>query len=178
MLDNDTRKAIKAVLGKIRESHDEDLDPKTVTQLGYKKGLFYMNDEELIEEMVLYYGDDNMPLLAQAQAEMATHAMLNPAIPKTFPNNKLNICFDVDGTLIHQVGEREDTPRYEIIQLFNLYESLGCNMFIWSGGGVDYATRWRDKLGLKAKIVSKGEFRADIAFDDMEVNLGKVNIQV
>ena len=30
----------------------------------------------------------------------------------------LDVAFDVDGTLIHQVGEAEDTPRYDIIALF------------------------------------------------------------
>jgi hypothetical protein len=39
-------------------------------------------------------------------------------------------------------------------------------MYIWSGGGVDYATRWRDKLGLTAIVVEKGSFTPDIAFDD------------
>lgn len=94
----------------------------------------------------------------------------------------LKIAFDVDGTLIHQAGELCDTPRYNIIQLFKILESLGCEMYIWSGGGIDYATRWRDKLGLKATVVGKGEFVPDIAVDDMaiasEFNLGKVNIPV
>ena len=88
------------------------------------------------------------------------------------------IAFDVDGTLIHQVGEAEDTPRYDVIQTFHFFESLGYSMFIWSGGGVDYAERWSQKLGLKATIVEKGSFKPDIAFDDMNVNLGIVNIRV
>lgn len=93
-------------------------------------------------------------------------------------NQLLIIAFDVDGTLIHQVGEREDTPRYEIIQLFRSFEALGCHMIIWSGGGVDYATRWAEKLGLKAEIWAKGEGVPDIAFDDLVVELGKVNVRV
>ena len=64
----------------------------------------------------------------------------------------LLIAFDVDGTLIHQVGAAEDTPRYDIIQTFHFFEKLGNEMFIWSGGGVDYAERWSQKLGLKAKL--------------------------
>lgn len=95
---------------------------------------------------------------------------------------KLTICFDVDGTLIHQSGSLCDTPRYDIINLFKSFESLGFEMFIWSGGGIDYATHWRDKLGLKATIMAKGSFIPDIAVDDMahesEFNLGKVNIPV
>lgn len=95
---------------------------------------------------------------------------------------KLKVAFDVDGTLIHQAGELIDTPRYEIISLFKTFESLGCEMFVWSGGGVDYARHWAEKLGLKATIVAKGSFQPDIAVDDMahesEFNLGKVSIPV
>ena len=96
--------------------------------------------------------------------------------------SKITIAFDVDGTLIHQVGEKEDTPRYEIIALFRSFEALGCHMVIWSGGGVDYAARWAEKLGLKAEIRPKdnegGNFVPDIAFDDLEVKLGIVNVRV
>ena len=49
------------------------------------------------------------------------------------PREPLNIAFDVDGTLIHQVGESEDTPRYDVIAMFHFYEKLGNTMFIWSG---------------------------------------------
>ena len=93
-------------------------------------------------------------------------------------NNSIIVAFDVDGTLIEQVGEKSDTPRYAIINLFNSYKNLGCKMVIWSGGGFDYAERWAQKLGLDATIMVKGSFIPDIAFDDCEVTLGKVNIQV
>jgi hypothetical protein len=80
----------------------------------------------------------------------------------------------------------EDTPRYEIIQLFHILQRLGCEMFIWSGGGVPYAKRWMEKLGLVATVVEKGSFKPDIAIDDLndlplrvaERSLGRVNIQV
>jgi phosphoserine phosphatase len=95
---------------------------------------------------------------------------------------KLKAAFDVDGTLIHQSGDLIDTPRYEIIQLFQILESLGNEMFIWSGGGVSYATEWASKLGLNAEVVEKGSFIPDIAVDDeaheSDRNLGKVNIKV
>ena len=97
---------------------------------------------------------------------------------------QLNIFFDVDGTLIWPEGipnELPDTPRYEVIQLFHAFERLGCRMFIWSGGGCDYAIRWRDRLGLKASVITKGAVDPDIidiAVDDEEVKLGIVNIKV
>ena len=94
----------------------------------------------------------------------------------------MKIAFDVDGTLIHQSGEKIDTPRYDVINLFLAFEKLGNEMYIWSGGGVDYAARWAEKLGLDAKVVEKGSFKPDIAVDDMahesEFNLGVVNIEV
>ena len=85
------------------------------------------------------------------------------------------IAFDVDGTLIDL---QQDTPRYEIIQMFLAFYRLGHAMYIWSGGGVDYAEHWRDKLGLVALVAPKGSFKPDIAFDDEHVTLGKVNIKV
>lgn len=94
----------------------------------------------------------------------------------------MEIAFDVDGTLIHQGGDKIDTPRYEIVNLFLAFKALGYEMYIWSGGGIDYAERWRDKLGLDAKVVEKGSFKPDIAVDDMahesEFNLGVVNLNV
>lgn len=93
-----------------------------------------------------------------------------------------NIAFDVDGTLIHQVGELSDTPRYEIISILNFFVNNGCNVFVWSGGGIDYAERWVSKLGLTNKVIviEKGRIglRIDIAFDDEDVKLGIVNIKV
>lgn len=100
----------------------------------------------------------------------------------------MKVAFDVDETLIHDetAGPQLcDTPRYEVIQLFKLLEKFGCEMYVWSGGGVDYATRWRDKLGLTAQVVQKGSFQPDLAVDDMDLDfrkveksLGLVNLQV
>src|ERR1017187_3085908 len=93
-------------------------------------------------------------------------------------NKYLAVAFDVDGTLIQLTGPKEDTPRYEIISMFHFYEKMGCRMFIWIGGGIDYAARWRDKLGLTATVVAKNSFTPDICFDDEEVNMAKVNVRV
>lgn len=98
---------------------------------------------------------------------------------------KTTIAFDVDGTLTHQSGTGEDTPRYEVIQLFRTLQAFGCEMYVWSGGGRDYAERWAEKLGLDAKICTKGAFTPDIAVDDFPEDdqwfkspLGKTNIKV
>lgn len=94
---------------------------------------------------------------------------------------KTTVAFDVDGTLIYQdtnpaAGRKEDYPREEVVQLFKSLEAIGCEMYIWSGGGIPYARQWARLLGLKATIVAKGSFVPDIAIDDQEVKLGKVNI--
>lgn len=104
----------------------------------------------------------------------------------------MKICFDVDGTLIHDgnpdykfispvSGLEEplcDTPRYEVIQMFHMYKAMGFEMGIWSGGGIDYAKHWAAKLGLSATILEKGSIRPDIAVDDLDVDLGVINIRV
>jgi len=90
------------------------------------------------------------------------------------------VAFDVDGTLITY----DDVPRYDVIQLYHLLESFGCQMFIWSGCGIDYAQRWSEKLGLKGRVVAKGSFKPHIAIDDFpsgivwEDPLGAANICV
>ena len=92
----------------------------------------------------------------------------------------ITIAFDVDGTLIHQIGEKEDTPKYEVIQFLISFLANNDDVCFWSGGGIDYAQRWAIKLGFidLVKIVEKGSFVPDLCFDDQDVNLGKVNIKV
>jgi hypothetical protein len=99
----------------------------------------------------------------------------------------LKVAFDVDGTLIHDgnpafmgknMSPLVDTPRYSIIALFKAFEILGAEMYVWSGGGVDYAERWVEKLGLTAHVVAKNSFKPDIAVDDMfSADLGTINIK-
>lgn len=53
-------------------------------------------------------------------------------------------------------------------------------MIIWSGGGEDYARMWGDKFGLHPDEyrAKKADPEVDIAFDDCDVVLGKVNVKV
>ena len=74
----------------------------------------------------------------------------------------MRIAFDCDYTLI---GENNE-PRYEVIDLFRWFEKQGWEMIIWSGGGIDYAKHWAEKLGLKAKIIAKCSEKVDICIDD------------
>ncbi len=94
----------------------------------------------------------------------------------------MTIAFDVDDTLIippEANGLDMDTPNYETIAIYNWFKQQGNTMVIWSGGGIDYATRWADKLGLQPDMVlAKGSIKVDIAFDDCDVELGTVNVKV
>jgi hypothetical protein len=95
----------------------------------------------------------------------------------------IKVAFDVDGALIYEIGEKEDTPRYDIIQLFHLLEHFGCKNYVWSGGGTDHAEQWKQKLGLEAKVIPKTieasvSVGIDITIDNEEIDLGKINIRV
>jgi phosphoserine phosphatase len=74
----------------------------------------------------------------------------------------MKIAFDVDYTLIDQ----HDKPKHDVIDLFRWFQSHGHEMIIWSGGGLDYAQHFADKLGLVATILEKWSIPVDIAVDD------------
>lgn len=83
------------------------------------------------------------------------------------------ICFDVDGTLITPQG-----PRYDIIHMLLTLKNLGHQVYVWSGGGQEYAEGWVSQLGLGVPALRKGEIRPDIAVDDGETGLGIVDLKV
>ena len=95
----------------------------------------------------------------------------------------MKIAWDVDDTLIvPSVATSHfdtDTPNYENIAIYKWFQSQGHTMIIWSGGGIDYAKHWADKLGLTGEIREKYKSKdIDISFDDCDVNLAKINIKV
>lgn len=94
----------------------------------------------------------------------------------------MKIAWDVDDTLIIPgivFDTDRDAPNYEVIAIFKWFQAQGHDMVIWSGGGMDYAKMWADKLGLVAEIREKTKSPdIDLAFDDCDVNLAKINIKV
>lgn len=102
---------------------------------------------------------------------------------KLIARKRLVAAFDIDDTLILPsvaTGFSRDIPNYELILIYKWFQAQGAYMIIWSGGGIDYAKTWADKLGLVAD-----EFRVkqkyddiDLAFDDCDVDLGKVNVKI
>jgi len=96
---------------------------------------------------------------------------------------KLKIAWDIDDTLIIPsvaTGLDIDTPNYETIAIYRWFQAQGHYMILWSGSGIDWVKVWANKLGLmpdEIRVKSKSA-DIDIAFDDCDVNLAKVNIKV
>lgn len=97
----------------------------------------------------------------------------------------MRIAFDVDDTLIVPrvaTGFDYETPNYETIAIYKWFQAQGHEMIIWSGSGIDWAKTWGEKLGLAPFTVRTKEKAAwgevDIAFDDCDVVLGRVNVKV
>lgn len=101
------------------------------------------------------------------------------------------VAFDVDDTLIVPsvaAGFGNDVPNYEVIHIAMWHIAMGHTVIIWSGSGMDWAARWSEKLGLvgdnvsikqKEKLFDRiGQPLVDIAYDDCDVDLAKVNIKV
>lgn len=94
----------------------------------------------------------------------------------------MKIAFDIDDTIIvpSVVTGGRDTPNYDTIALYKWLQNQGYYMILWSGSGVDWAKVWNEKLGLQAdeiRVKQKSD-DVDIAFDDCDVDLAKVNVKV
>lgn len=94
----------------------------------------------------------------------------------------MKIAFDIDDTLIipSVVTGSVDIPNYETVAIYRWFQAQGNYMILWSGSGVDWAIRWGEKLGLEPDEIriKQASDDVDICFDDMEVNLAKVNVRV
>lgn len=95
----------------------------------------------------------------------------------------MKIAFDIDDTLIIPsvaTGFDRDTPNYDTIVLYKWFQSQGHYMILWSGSGTDWAKTWGEKLGLAPNEIrmKQKSLDVDIAFDDCDVDLAKVNVKV
>src|SRR3990167_1750703 len=101
---------------------------------------------------------------------------------------KMKIAFDIDDT-IWKVDRKyyNQVPDYELIVVLKWFFNNGDKIFIWSGGGVNYAQSIVNKLGLTdfVEVIPKvklgdasNTYTIDIAFDDEETRLGKVDVKV
>ena len=89
------------------------------------------------------------------------------------------IAFDVDGTLI----DDKDQPRHDILTMLRILSQY-YDIIIWSGSGKDYAEMWSRRLFIDdiAEDVrvkpTKKDNTIDLAFDDEDVKLAKVNVKI
>lgn len=95
----------------------------------------------------------------------------------------MRIAFDIDDTILVPsvvLGFGNDTPNYEVIAMYKWFQAQGNEMILWSGSGVDWAKTWGEKFGLQPFTVRMKEKSEDIdiAFDDCDVELAKVNVKV
>lgn len=94
----------------------------------------------------------------------------------------MKIAFDIDDTIIIPsvvTGDR-DVPNYETIEIYKWFQNQGHIMILWSGSGIDWAKTWGEKLGLQPNEIRMKEKSddIDIAFDDCDVDLAKINIKI
>jgi hypothetical protein len=96
----------------------------------------------------------------------------------------INIAFDVDGTLRCNCTDECVDANERIVQLFNILASFkNVRLWVWSGGGAQYAKGWARELDLpvpEVRCISKiGAPPMDIAIDDIQdTAIGGINLIV
>lgn len=87
---------------------------------------------------------------------------------------KLKVAFDVDGTLRCNCTETCEDPNWAVVRMFNLMATSFKNLelYVWSGGGKDYAIRFAQLYGLQVahkNCLSKfGAPHMDMCIDDIQ----------
>jgi len=100
----------------------------------------------------------------------------------------INVAFDIDDVLwkIDRKHLRQ-IPDYNMIGVLMWFHDNGDQVFVWSAGGIDYAKTIVDNLGLTdfVKVIEKESYKKlhnrleiDLAFDDCETKLAKVDVNV
>jgi hypothetical protein len=96
----------------------------------------------------------------------------------------IKIAFDVDGTLRCNCTPTCEDQNVAITTLFQILRGFkNTEMYVWSGGGADYARRFAEKFNLNVKpshcIGKIGAPEMDIAVDDIQdTAIGKINLIV
>lgn len=99
------------------------------------------------------------------------------------------ICFDVDGTIYGNPFSHKGEPVLNVktVQLMQLFKDhvKNCKIYVWSGGGKEYAEqivvkfgldRWVDKCFDKQDYDETIDGIVDLAFDDeYTFSMAKVN---
>lgn len=96
----------------------------------------------------------------------------------------IRIAFDVDGTLRCNHTDTCNQPNKRIVELYKILNSFkNTDMYVWSGGGAQYAQRFADAFGLPYKgghCISKiGAPHMDVVIDDIQdTAIGGINLIV
>lgn len=96
----------------------------------------------------------------------------------------IHIAFDVDGTLRCNCTETCTDANVDIVALFHILNKFkNTQLYVWSGGGADYARQAAVRYGLaipESHCISKiGAPAMDIAIDDIQdTAIGKINLIV
>lgn len=88
----------------------------------------------------------------------------------------MRIAFDVDGTLF----DEHNQPRLTVIEMLLLFAERH-TVIVWSGGGIDYARRRLNQINLDNYVTflpKQAGQGIDLCFDDQEVKLATVNVQI
>lgn len=102
------------------------------------------------------------------------------------------IAFDVDGTIYGSPWSHKGEPVLNVrtVQIMQLFKEhvKNCKIFVWSGGGKDYAEQIVNKFGLERwvdRCFGKQDYdeiidgQVDIAFDDeYNFDMAAVNLIV
>ncbi|MEI4745925.1 hypothetical protein [Rhodococcus erythropolis] len=97
---------------------------------------------------------------------------------------RIKIAFDVDGTLRCNCTETCEDSNERIVELFKILATFkNVELYVWSGGGADYAERFADKFGLNvppSRCLSKfGAPPMDVCVDDIQdTALAAINLIV
>jgi hypothetical protein len=96
----------------------------------------------------------------------------------------VKIAFDVDGTLRCNHDATCEQPNNNIVGLFKCLDTFkNTELYVWSGGGAEYALRFARKYELPVKdshcIGKIGAPQMDIAIDDIQdTAIGTINLIV
>lgn len=100
--------------------------------------------------------------------------------------NAINVAFDIDDTIwMVRPKHCDQVPDFRLISVLLWFVENGDNVFVWSGGGVEYAKTIVNKLGLDDYVtviakppLGENDPKIDLSFDDSEITLGKTNVLV
>jgi hydroxymethylpyrimidine pyrophosphatase-like HAD family hydrolase len=90
--------------------------------------------------------------------------------------DKFSVAFDCDGTLMNLDG----TINTRLVDFAKSLIRAGFVVYVWSGGGIEYARDIARSVGLDGAIIRfKGDVKPDLCIDDMPgIKLAQINLTI